>query len=338
MMVRVACARRLAVRAFFLLSSLWFALPAGAQLNAGPMIRLTERRWDFGEIPQAGHYTHIFKVANQGTAELAIKKLETSCGCTAALASDSLLAPGETSDVEITFSSKDFEGEQTKIVAVFTNDPAEPRVDLVIHAFVRAFVRVEQRQLDFGPVRRGEPGLASTILRAEKGSGFKITKVEGAEDYVEWKVIPLNEPDSLAVRVEGRVKPNAPLGRFNQRIDLTFQHPNKQSDFIAVRGLVYSYFQPEKFTLNFNTVKTGQDQERSLEIAADGSEPFRITDAVCSAPYLTAKLSPLGAGYKLTVMLDVLPKEGKYHDTVTVKTTDPAQPSIEFKVNTTIRP
>ncbi len=329
-------AARLFAAALLILGTVAIA-PVRAQLNTGPMIRLQERRWDLGQIPQGGRFTHIFKLVNQGTADLAIKKLETSCGCTAALASDSLLAPNEASEIEITFSSKDFEGEQTKFVAVFTNDPAEPRVDLVLHAFVRPFVRVEERLLDFGPVRRGEQGFVSTVLRADKASGFKLDKVGGAEDYVDWKIVPISEPDSLAYRIEGRLKPTAALGRFNERVDLRLTHPNKESDYVSVRGLVYSYFQPEKFVVTFNTVKTGKDQERSIEIKADGSKPFRLTDAVASAPYLSTKLSPLGSGYKLTVFLDVPQEERKYQDRVTVMTTDPDQPTIEILVNTTIR-
>jgi len=334
--VRSAAAGRVA--AWLLAAILGLGGAAEAQLNSGPMIRLAERTWDFGVIDQAGHFTHKFRLSNSGTAELAIKKLESSCGCTAALASDSLIAPGESTEIELTFSSKDFEGPQTKFVAVYTNDPAEPRLDLVLKAFVRPFVRVTERQLDFTEVRRGDPGLVSTVLKAEKGSGFKVTKVEGGEEYVDWKIVPMTAPDSLAFRIEGRVKPTAPLGRFNQRIAVTLVHPHRETESFAVRGHVYSYFRPEKYTINFNTVKSGKDQERALELVADGSKPYRLLDAIPSAPYLTARIEPLGTGYKLVVLLDVPDTVGSFKDTVTVKTTDPDEPEIQIAVNSKIRP
>lgn len=317
-----------------------WTLDSSAQpgLNAGPMVRLSEREWNLGELPQSDRRSHDFLLTNQGTAPLRIERLESSCGCTAALASDSVLAPGEKTAISVTFNSKDFEGEQMKVVVLHTNDPAEPRIDLVIRATVIPFVRVNERTLDFGKVRLGERPIAAAILEADPGTGFAVERAEGCEDYVEWKLTPISGAEGITWRVEARLRADAPLGRFLKRADLHLVHPRRGRESLTLKGLVYSYFELEKQKMDFLTVEHGKHVTRAIAIACDGSQPFRITNAVPSSPLFTPKLEALGNGYKLSVDLEPPTEPGVLHETVTLLTTDPRQPEIEIPVNAKVRP
>jgi hypothetical protein len=81
---------------------------------------------------------HIFAVQNTGDADLEIGNLVTSCGCTTANLSTSIIPPGRRADLTVTFDP-DFhatEGRVTRLVWFATNDPSQPWVEVRIDADV----------------------------------------------------------------------------------------------------------------------------------------------------------------------------------------------------------
>lgn len=109
---------------FLLLSS-----PAWA---AAPKVVFDRTVHDFGTLVQGTTVQYSFSFRNEGDAALEISSVNTSCGCTAALASDRLVAPGKKGRVDVTFDSTGRPGETDKRIRVWTNDPASPLVVLAI--------------------------------------------------------------------------------------------------------------------------------------------------------------------------------------------------------------
>lgn len=101
-----------------------------------PKIVFKEYKWDFGNVKEGTLVSHIFKFENKGDGELIIEKVETSCGCTAALLSQKKLNPGEKGEIRVTFNSRGYEGMVTKLVFVRTNDPKNSFIQLKIKANV----------------------------------------------------------------------------------------------------------------------------------------------------------------------------------------------------------
>lgn len=322
------------------LVALWCAGgPAAAQpaLNSGPMIHLSERMVELGDLPQHERREHAFRIENRGTAPLAITKIETTCSCTAAIASDSVLAPGETTDLNVTYNTKDKEGEETQIVVLYTNDPAEPRIDLVVKANVIPFVRVGPRILDFGPVHRGDSKTLSAEFEADPGTGFAVSSVEGGDEWVTWKISPVPGALNPTWRVEAMLRPDVPLGRFMKRADVKMQHPHRTQEALTVKGLIYSYFILEKAKFDFLTVQAGKAVVRSMVIDCDGTRSYQITGVTSSTDRLKPRLARKGKGYELTV--DFLPgsQAGTTEETLTLATTDPKEPKIEIPVRAKVR-
>ena len=87
-------------------------------------------RWDV---------THIFAVQNAGEADLVISNLVTSCGCTRAELSSSVIPPGQRADLTVTFDANfhPTQGEVTRLVWFATNDPTQPWVEVRVTADVR---------------------------------------------------------------------------------------------------------------------------------------------------------------------------------------------------------
>jgi hypothetical protein len=109
--------------------------PEGVSL---PHLDLPSDSYDFGRIPKEPDVAHVFAVQNTGTADLQIRNLVTSCGCTVAELLSSAIPPGQRADLTVTFDP-DFhetQGEVVRLVWFATNDPTQPWVELRITADV----------------------------------------------------------------------------------------------------------------------------------------------------------------------------------------------------------
>ena len=105
-------------------------------VDAKPKLLIKERVWDFGAIKQHKTAKHNFLVKNEGKETLIIKRLRTTCGCTAALTTKERIAPGESGEIKVTFSSGYRQGRVTKYVYVESNDPDEPLLKLTVMGIV----------------------------------------------------------------------------------------------------------------------------------------------------------------------------------------------------------
>jgi len=101
-----------------------------------PKIEIDKKEHNFGNVKQFQDYKALFTVKNAGEAPLIIRKIQTACGCTVAKPQKTQLAPGESTPIEVTFSSGDRLGLQNKALTLITNDARNPEITLMIYSFV----------------------------------------------------------------------------------------------------------------------------------------------------------------------------------------------------------
>lgn len=92
-------------------------------------------RHDFGTIQAGEVVSHRFTFTNTGQVNLIVKKALASCGCTVPEYTSYPIKPGETGEVELTFNTMGFTGNQFKTVRVYANIE-EGYKELVVTAFV----------------------------------------------------------------------------------------------------------------------------------------------------------------------------------------------------------
>jgi hypothetical protein len=96
--------------------------------SAGPVFTpVGDTAYDFGVADQGAVVEHVFKFKNAGRDTLKIISVKGSCGCTKAVASAEVLAPGKAGEIKVSFNSKGWEGVQQKTVTVSTNDTANAK-------------------------------------------------------------------------------------------------------------------------------------------------------------------------------------------------------------------
>ncbi len=105
-----------------------------------PDIDLPAAEYDFGVIPPGpGNVSQIFYIQNRGTEPLEISNVVTSCGCTRALLSSSLIPPGTRADLTAIFDPDyhDTVGPVKRVIWLETNDPDQPVAEISFTAVVQ---------------------------------------------------------------------------------------------------------------------------------------------------------------------------------------------------------
>jgi len=110
--------------------------------NDGPQpeIAVNERFYDFGSIGPTDVVTREFVVANLGEAPLTISRAYTTCGCTTADFTSSVIPPGKVVLVSLRFDAgfHDTAGQTVRRgIIIENNDPDRPSAEIWIQAAVR---------------------------------------------------------------------------------------------------------------------------------------------------------------------------------------------------------
>lgn len=101
-----------------------------------PVFNVDKRNHNFGKINQKTRNTAVFTISNNGNAPLIIRKTKASCGCTVSQPKKTELAPGESTSLDVTYSSGTKQGQQRQNVTLVTNDPSNQEIRLTIEAEV----------------------------------------------------------------------------------------------------------------------------------------------------------------------------------------------------------
>ena len=95
---------------------------------------LTEKDHDFQHLRQEHPKTFVFRFKNIDTQPIVLQTVRTSCGCTAAVWTETPIAPGATGQIEVEYDAYQ-RGEFRKKIRVFFDRQRKPEI-LYIHGEV----------------------------------------------------------------------------------------------------------------------------------------------------------------------------------------------------------
>ena len=102
------------------------------QLANAPVLKLDSNTVNFGKIKQNATADVEFLFTNQGKSDLVIRHVKSGCGCTALMPTENVIKPGARGSIKAKFSSGGYKGQIYKNVFVYTNDPKNSEVMLMI--------------------------------------------------------------------------------------------------------------------------------------------------------------------------------------------------------------
>jgi len=90
---------------------------------AGAKLDIASTTFDFGVIPQVGKVSHTYYMKSTGSDSLRILGIKPACGCTKAPLEKEVVAPGDSTGVELIFTSSEaYRGRTEKKATVTCND------------------------------------------------------------------------------------------------------------------------------------------------------------------------------------------------------------------------
>ena len=113
---------------------LTFVFSVSAQNPATPRLSIPSLEHSFGSVKPGTPLAYSFEIKNEGKADLEIKSVSPSCGCTTSKY-DKVIAPGKVGTVTLAVEKTDkYKGEVTKTASVTTNDPDHQSFTLTLRA------------------------------------------------------------------------------------------------------------------------------------------------------------------------------------------------------------
>jgi hypothetical protein len=206
-----------ALSLFFMASTLALALSYRIEYLA-PTLDITEHDPIITIPKNASIVKHSIAIRNTGNTQLAIRKVRSSCGCTEVRVLKSILAPGESTSLELTIDAGGVRSKDVYVV-LDTNDlhPAHAIVRLLVKRDELAFVH--PTSMDFGIVRRQElPATRLVRLHVFEPAGSVKVESSCASKYLAISVSPF-EDNVAAVFIS--ILPSAPAGRLEDTVKIT---------------------------------------------------------------------------------------------------------------------
>jgi len=252
-------------KAFFAGCVLFLFLGSQALQAGQPKIKFKEESWNFGKVNQGEVLDHEFVFTNSGDATLIIQKVSTTCGCTAALASEDKIAPGKEGKIEIKFDTRGYGGALSKLIFVESNDPTEARKQLQISADIEtppgAKIDINPFNYDAGLSIEGED-IKANLKIMNKGELELRAEFNhrNATYFVAGKPAPspLKVPAGKEVTVEIRIPTVARMGVVREYILVKSNDPMRSTLSLYISGYIITKEQlKELFTKYKDILRQG---------------------------------------------------------------------------------
>lgn len=294
-------------------SSAWDGDPAargGLRHGGGPQgsegggkAQFSELEFDFGTMDINAEGSHEFLITNVGEDPLQVEAGETSCGCTLSEIEHTELAPGESTEMTVTWRADGKVGPYRHTATVHTSDPEQSRVTLTVSGRITQLVRVVPKELAFGQLAMGEPAGGEVELFCHLDDPLEVVNWEFSEPeeagFFDVTVEPLakeviqSDPDAQSgVRVRVALKPGLPQGAFRQTIRLKTNLDEVPEVAVPVRGnlagdisivAIGSGWEPDHNMLMLGTVQAASGVRRQFLLVVRGPhrnavafEPVRV--------------------------------------------------------------
>jgi len=309
----------------------------------GPAISLEVEERDFGTIWDFQTVTTTFPFTNTGSKTLVLNRLQAGCGCTTPIADKTVLQPGETGTITVTFDPKGKADKQDKKVTIFSNAVNEPEKGFWIRSYVNQFVDVKNKFLSLNEMELGEPhSIEFDFFPIDPN--FKIISMSGTGKHGQYiSAEELELPEGSPRRVRINISPEMPWGAFHSQLKVkgTGNTPDGEPithEFtIFANGKTYGQLRADNHIMSLGTLRQGGAfHKRNKLFRADGA-PFQVLNTAILQPTVSginaSALQNLDGSFDL-IVTGTLPQshKGPINAELMVQTDVPGEEVLRFRV------
>ena len=301
----------------------FFLLGAWGEPIAGPSLSLSTTVIDLGTVKPVDGPPQVIEVRNTGTESLRIDPILTLCTCVEVDTPSMVVAPGETGSFSIrtllaTYPGNDVHGK----VRLYSNDLAQPEVDITVRAEITPEYIIEPSQLDFGTVKAGVTASHTFIVQPNGDTPVQVERVVASRGFTATveEIRPKNgetKDRPRPYRVTVTLAPGADAGPIRGTVSVFTNCPRIPYTEIKVHGRVDGLdYSVTPNVLAFGTAKAGE----LLGTFLVEGEGIDVIEARCenTALKLTVSERPEGTGYQVEVRSEAHIPTGRLLETVTL--------------------
>ena len=209
-------------------------------------------RYDFGVMPRRATRHHAFKIKNVGTGKLVLALVRTTCKCTLSKIKKKELAPGETTEIALEWSTKDLPPSAERfeqLAVVRTNDKKHQQLNLQIRGRVIDEFRVLPYELPLTDVLASQATEIPLKILAYKDhspeiEAWKVEALDHSDFYkLTWKPMPkeqvakyLNATSGLLATLT--IQPGLPIGPVRGKLTIRLKRAGTKPIEREFRGRV----------------------------------------------------------------------------------------------------
>ena len=267
-----------------LLPALLLAGAASAQ-----NLKLEPSQIDLGTMRQMETRSVTVKVSNTGGGLLVIEDVHADCGCTVPELKIKSLKPGETTDMIIHFDSKQFNGQQHKLIKITSNDPAHRTVELPLTVNVKAVLVISpsSERLGFNRALAGEVAMLPMTFTAPEVN-LKVQADKSQKGLFDIKVTNGVGGDPhksvLEVTRPARMTP----GQHTDMVRVTTNVPERPTVDVEVRAWIAMELSASPDIVNFRYQPTFNQDVKIY--AANPPLDFKVLRAEIDLPEITFEI------------------------------------------------
>lgn len=283
-----------------------------ARVRVMPDAVVEATEYDFGVMDPLTDGTHTFVIQNKGGGPLELSLGEPSCATVRGEIVRPVVPPGESGEIQVSWTTGANQPEYSVAVLVETNDNSNYEVRLMIKGKVRVQIGVEPERLDVSSVDPGQTASASTVLYSQIWTDLPAPKATCSIAGATCAVTPA-DPEALAAvqaaagyQVTVTLPTDMPSGPFQGVLRIETQAAARGTTDVLVMQLpvsgrvlrrlaVYGVGVEEPGIVDLGVHPPGKGSQRRLVLKVRDEEPqLRLVRAEFRPDFLQATLAPAG--------------------------------------------
>jgi hypothetical protein len=253
-------------------TAVWAQDNTAAKSDSGsPVLVVLNPTVDLGDVPPKSKHKLAYQFKNTGDAELVVDHIQSTCGCTVPALKKKKIAPGETGEIDVTFTAATRAGMMTKHLYIYSNDPANPRAPLEIKANTVFKVKVtpDKMQLSLAEKNAGAPELK---LQSLDGKEFSVKSYRCTGNALEIDYDPNKKAKEFTFKLKAHTDRLA--NNLNGAITIDLSHPDCQSVMAGYSTTPRYVVSPSRIV--FLNAADGEQQKRSVWIKSSYEKGMKV--------------------------------------------------------------
>ncbi|MBD3673117.1 MAG: DUF1573 domain-containing protein [Planctomycetaceae bacterium] len=264
--------------------------------SAPSMVSAQESNWaakmfekqkvDFGVVARAADTRYRLKLKNIYQEDVHISNVRTTCGCSAASPSQTLLKSAEEAYIEIKMDTEKFMRRKDSNVVITFDAPTFAEVRIPITAYIRTDVVINPGGAKFGSVSKGENHTKTLEIAYAGRPDWVIKDVKSPREYIDAEVVEVSRDENAGLanyKLNVTLSEDAPAGLIREELMMITDDANSPKVPVLVEAQVESDYTVTPEVVPLGTLKVGE--EKSFRLVVKGRSPFKIEAVKCETDY-----------------------------------------------------